>query len=115
MKKWGNVSDSNEEVPMKKGETSRAQMKYSVVYETKAERVLRKLDRAVASMIYAWIEKNLVGTTDPRRYGQALSANPKGLWRYRVGDYRLIAEIVDNEVKIIVVQVGHRSRVYGDT
>jgi mRNA interferase RelE/StbE len=87
-------------------------MKYSVVYDAGAEKALRKMDKAISSMIYAWVEKHLVGTTNPRRYGRALSADLKGLWRYRVGDYRLIADIEDRAVRIVIIHAGHRSKVY---
>ncbi|CAB0626042.1 hypothetical protein FRC0316_00092 [Corynebacterium diphtheriae] len=49
---------------------------------------------------------------DPRLRGKALTANKSGLWRWRVGDYRIIADIVDARVVVVVVDVGHRSKVY---
>ncbi|CAB0625767.1 type II toxin-antitoxin system RelE/ParE family toxin [Corynebacterium diphtheriae] len=49
---------------------------------------------------------------DPRLRGKALTANKSGLWRWRVGDYRIIADIVDAHVVVVVVDVGHRSKVY---
>lgn len=72
----------------------------------------KKLDRSVQIMIKKWIDKHLVGEKDPRAQGKALSANLKGWWRYRIGDYRLLVEIVDDELVIIAVEIGHRSRIY---
>lgn len=63
-------------------------------------------------MIKAWIEKNLVGCENPRQHGKGLTANHSGRWRYRIGDYRLIAEIIENEVIILILNIGHRSDIY---
>lgn len=87
-------------------------MKYELLYTEKAVRQLKKLDKSVLVMIKAWIEKNLVGTNDPRRFGKALTGDKKGWWRYRVGDYRILADIQDDKLIILVIEVGHRSSVY---
>ena len=55
-------------------------MKYELLYTEKAVRQLKKLDKSVLVMIKAWIEKNLVGTNDPRRFGKALTGDKKGWW-----------------------------------
>ena len=86
--------------------------KYSVEYSNAASRSLVKMDGSTSRMIYAWINKNLVGCSDPRAHGKALTGNLSGLWRYRVGDYRLIAEIKDNRLVILMLEVGHRSKIY---
>jgi mRNA interferase RelE/StbE len=62
--------------------------------------------------IMAWIRKNLDGCTDPRIHGKGLTANRSGEWRYRVGDYRLLAKIQDDKLIILVLTVGHRRDVY---
>lgn len=59
-----------------------------------------------------WIIKNLVDTSDPRFHGKALKGNLKGIWRYRVGDYRLFAQIHDARVTVLIFEVGHRKEVY---
>jgi hypothetical protein len=87
-------------------------MRYSVEYTSKALKSLKKLDKPVLLMIKSWIEKNLIGTTEPRRHGKGLTSNRSGQWRYRVGDYRIIADIEDEKLIILVVEVEHRSRVY---
>lgn len=85
---------------------------YTVEYSSRAVKVLQKLDRPTALMIYGWIEKNLVGCSDPRAHGKALTGDKKGYWRYRVGAYRIIAEISDKHVKIGIINIAHRSEVY---
>lgn len=87
-------------------------MRYTVEYTSKALKSLKKLDKPVLLMIKLWIEKNLIGTTEPRRHGKGLTSNRSGQWRYRVGDYRIIADIEDEKLIILVVEVEHRSRVY---
>ena len=87
-------------------------MRYTVEYTSKALKSLKKLDKPVLLMIKSWIEKNLIGTTEPRRHGKGLTSNRSGEWRYRVGDYRIIADIEDEKLIILVVEVEHRSRVY---
>ena len=73
---------------------------------------LSKLDTGQQVIIWAWIEKNLVGTNDPRTHGKALKGDFKEYWRYRVGEYRILAEIDDNQIIIIIVNVGHRKDIY---
>ena len=87
-------------------------MRYTVEYTSKALKSLKKLDKPVLLMIKSWIEKNLIGTTEPRRHGKGLTSNRSGQWRYRVGDYRIIADIEDEKLIILVVEAEHRSRVY---
>ena len=85
---------------------------YKVQYTPQAIRQLRKLDSFVMRSIYAWIGKNLEGCSNPRLHGKGLTANRSGQWRYRVGDYRLIAEIQDDVVVILIVRIAHRREVY---
>lgn len=87
-------------------------MKYEVAYTQQAIKELKKLDRYTRDLILSWIEKNLVGCSDPRRHGKGLASNRSGQWRYRVGDYRLIAEIDDGKVTILLLHIGHRSEIY---
>ncbi len=87
-------------------------MKYSVEYTPRAVKELKKLDKQTRALIFGWIEKNLVDCENPRQHGKGLTANRSGQWRYRIGDYRLIAEIHDEKVVILVLTVGHRREVY---
>lgn len=85
---------------------------YRVAFTEKALKSLKKLDPNVSKIILAWIRKNLEDCTDPRQHGKALVGDHSGQWRYRVGDYRLIAEIKDDEIIILVLNIGHRSKIY---
>lgn len=87
-------------------------MSYSVMLSPQALKALKKIDKYQARIIYKWLEKNLEGCENPRMHGKALAGNKKGYWRYRVGDYRLIADIEDDVVTIEIVSVGHRREVY---
>ena len=87
-------------------------MTFHVVFSEDARKVLKKLDPSAAMLLLGWIRKNLEGCEDPRRHGKALTANHPGKWRYRVGDYRVLAEIRDAEVVILVLDIGHRREVY---
>lgn len=89
-------------------------MSYHVIFSTAAKKQLKKLDKHTAAIILAWIRKNLEGCSDPRAHGKGLTANRSGQWRYRIGDYRLIADISDEKVTIMIVTVGHRSIVYSN-
>ncbi|MBQ4650714.1 MAG: type II toxin-antitoxin system RelE/ParE family toxin [Firmicutes bacterium] len=87
-------------------------MKYSVLFTEKAKRGLKKIDRPAAIMILNWIEKNLEGCENPRLKGKPLVENHKGQWRWRIGDYRIIAEIQDDKIIILVLDIGHRREIY---
>ncbi|MCD8156991.1 MAG: type II toxin-antitoxin system RelE/ParE family toxin [Clostridiales bacterium] len=87
-------------------------MTYQVAATDRFDREFKKLDRYTQRMLKAWIEKNLSGCTDPRQHGKALKANRRGQWRYRIGDYRLICLIEDDELIILALSVGHRRDIY---
>ena len=89
-------------------------MAYTVRLADHAVKALRKINHYQAKMIIAWIEKNLEGCDNPRLYGKSLAANLKGLWRYRVGSYRVIADIQDDVVTIEIIDVGHRREICPD-
>ena len=87
-------------------------MSYQVCYTNTVRKTLKKLDPYTRTIILRWITKHLVGCTNPRVSGKALSANRAGQWRYRIGDYRLIAEIEDDKLIILFIDVGHRREIY---
>ena len=87
-------------------------MKYQVVFTEKAKKILKKLDKHISSLILGWLEKNIQNCENPRIHGKGLVENKSGQWRYRVGDYRIICEIQDNEVIILVLEIGHRKEIY---
>jgi mRNA interferase RelE/StbE len=87
-------------------------MIYQLVTTEKFDKAFKKLDRQTQKIIKAWIDKNLLDCEDPRIHGKGLTANRSGQWRYRVGDYRILAEIQDNQLVLVLIDVGHRSRIY---
>lgn len=87
-------------------------MTYEVATTARFDREFKKLDRYTQLIIKSWIDKNLVGCLDPRQHGKGLTANRSGQWRYRIGNYRLICEINDNELIILALSVGHRREIY---
>ena len=87
-------------------------MTWHVKLSDEARKQLKKLDRHTAALLTNWMRKNLEGCEDPRAHGKGLSANRAGQWRYRVGDYRLLAELHDGELLILMIRIAHRSEVY---
>ncbi len=87
-------------------------MGYRVRFSESAVLELKKLDRQTVRVIKNWVVKNLVDTEDPRLHGKALTGTLKGIWRYRVGDYRLFADIKDDIVTIFIFEVAHRREIY---
>ncbi len=86
---------------------------WTIEFAESAATQLRKLDRPVARRIIAFLQERVSTAADPRSLGEALKGDVLGrYWKYRVGDYRLIAEIRDLEIRIVVVRLGHRSVVY---
>ncbi|HFR3770987.1 TPA: type II toxin-antitoxin system RelE/ParE family toxin [Streptococcus suis] len=83
-------------------------MNYKVKLSPKAQKQLRKLDKGGASLIVRYLYKNIDGSANPREKGKGLTANRAGQWRYRVGDYRVICDIIDDELVVLAVTVGHR-------
>ncbi|MGX7405346.1 type II toxin-antitoxin system RelE family toxin [Aerococcus urinaehominis] len=83
-----------------------------MVYHKRATKMLRKMDRHQAQLLVGWINKNLVGTNDPRQFGKALKGQYQDYWRYRIGNYRIIADILDDQIKINIIDVGHRKEIY---
>lgn len=87
-------------------------MGYRVEFSEQGKKDLKKLDSSVQKMIFRWIKKNLVDCEDPRVHGKSLVGNKKGIWRYRVGNYRLLCNIEDEVLIILVLEIGHRSEIY---
>lgn len=77
-----------------------------------AARDLRKLGANAERLILRYLRQRIATADDPRRFGHALTHGLKSLWRYRVGDYRIVGEIQDDRFIVLVVTVGHRREVY---
>ena len=87
-------------------------MKWTINFDKYAFKSLSKIDKNAQTKILNFLKVDLLSLESPRQKGKALQGKFKGLWRYRVGDYRIICNIIDNELVIIAVEIGHRSRVY---
>jgi len=87
-------------------------MKYDMEYSKIAMNSIKKIESSTSKIIRNWIEKNLINTENPRIKGKALTGDSKGLWHYRVGDYRILADIQGNKIGILILDMGHRSKIY---
>lgn len=88
-------------------------MAWRIEFDPGALRELGKLDQQVARRILAFLRERLAPLDDPRSLGEALKGSELGtFWKYRVGDYRLVASIEDHALRILVVRVGNRREVY---
>ena len=87
-------------------------MIYQLMTTDKFDKAFKKLDRQTKKIIKAWIDKNLMDCEDPRIHGKGLTSNRSGQWRYRVGNYRILVEIQDNQLVLVLIDVGHRSKIY---
>ncbi len=82
-----------------------------IVYTEKVLKQLKKLDKSVSGRIVDYMDE-VAELEFPRSRGKSLVGNLMGLWRYRVGDYRILCRIIDDELVIMVVEIGHRKGVY---
>lgn len=87
-------------------------MGYRLVIPEKLNKKIIKFDKSVQKTLYSYIKKNLLDTEEPRLHGKALTGILKGMWRYRVMDYRLIMEIQDDVLIIVAVDFDHRKKMY---
>ena len=87
-------------------------MAWTIEYTETAKKQLRKLDKPSARHIVDYLDTRIAQLNDPRSSGKALVGPLGGLWRYRVGDYRVICEIRDDVLITLVVQIGNRHEVY---
>ena len=81
-------------------------------FDERALKELKKLGRQAQVDILPYLAERVTGNADPNRFGKGLKADLAGLWRYRVGDYRILCQIKDRELLVLVVAVGHRKYVY---
>ncbi|MBL1210005.1 type II toxin-antitoxin system RelE/ParE family toxin [Geminocystis sp. GBBB08] len=82
--------------------------------DSRIKKELKKLDKVAQKRIIAYLREEIAIQENPLLFGKGLQGNKQGLWRYRVGDYRVICRILDDELIILVVKVGHRKNVYLD-
>ncbi len=87
-------------------------MAWTVEVSNYAERQLRKLDAPVRRRILNWLDERIEGCKNPRHFGEALKGGRAGLWRYRVGDWRILCDIRDDRLVVLALAVGHRREIY---
>lgn len=87
-------------------------MAWRIEYAATARAQLRKLDRPMARRVVDFLDRRIAGMESPRRTGKALTGPLGGLWRYRVGDCRVICDIQDDTLRVLVVRVGKRREIY---
>ena len=85
---------------------------WTVEFDDAAAKELRKLDRQAQQEILRYLRGRIVTEEDPRRFGKPLARELAGLWRYRVRDFRVICQIEDDKLVVLVVRVAHRKDVY---
>lgn len=81
-------------------------------FSKKADKQLSKMDPGTRRIIISWLIKNIDGCENPRLYGKGLVGNRSGEWRYRIGDYRVLCDIRDDELVVLAIEVGHGGDVY---
>ncbi|MXX10223.1 MAG: type II toxin-antitoxin system RelE/ParE family toxin [Nitrospira sp. SB0677_bin_15] len=87
-------------------------MGWKIEYDLRVLKDMKKLDKNVQQQILDYFDKYIAPSLNPRRFGKPLKSIFSGLWRYRIGDYRAICRLEDKKLIVLVIRVGHRSRVY---
>ena len=87
-------------------------MAWTVEISAFAQKQLAKLDKPVAARILDWLDDRIEGCKNPRHFGDSLTAEFSGLWRYRIGDFRVICEIHDGQLTVLALSIGHRKEIY---
>lgn len=87
-------------------------MNYKLLISDNVKKALKKMDRYIATMLLKTIINEIGSLTNPRDKGKSLSGDKKGLWRYRIGKYRLICKIDDDELTILALEIGKRDSIY---
>ena len=87
-------------------------MRWTIEFDRRALRDLQQFDRVVQRRIVDYLTQRVAPAVSPRALGEALTSPFAGLWRYRVGDYRVICRIEEERLVVLVVRIGHRRDVY---
>lgn len=87
-------------------------MAWTIDYAETAKKQLRKLDQQAAHRILDYLDERIANAQNPRDAGNALTGPLGSFWRYRVGEYRIICDIQDGRLRVLVVQIGNRKAVY---
>ena len=87
-------------------------MAWTIEYDSRVVKDMKKLDRKVQQQIIAYFDERIAHSSNPRTFGKSLESSFSGLWRYRIGEYRAICRIEDDHMVVLVVRICHRSKVY---
>ena len=87
-------------------------MAWKIEFDSEAENDLKKIDREIQRRILRYLRERIATEKDPRRFGAPLRRELSGLWKYRLGDYRIICRIEEKKVVVYVIRVGHRKEIY---
>ncbi|MDZ7662781.1 type II toxin-antitoxin system RelE/ParE family toxin [Thiohalophilus sp.] len=87
-------------------------MTWRIKYARSVQKSVKKLNPRVRQRLRDYLENRIAQLADPRQIGKPLKGHHSELWRYRVGDYRIICEIQDNSLVVLVVRIGHRKEIY---
>jgi len=85
---------------------------WKINWADEARKELRKLDKAAQSNILKYLRERIAQSGHPSDFGKPLRHEKYGFWRYRVGDYRIVCQIKDEELTVLILRVGHRKDVY---
>ncbi|MFN0129830.1 MAG: type II toxin-antitoxin system RelE family toxin [Verrucomicrobiales bacterium] len=88
-------------------------MSWGYRFDQRALKELKKLAKQAQREIVAYLDERVAGDADPRPFGKGLKSDLAGLWRYQVGDFRILCQILDEELLVLVVAVGHHREIYG--
>jgi mRNA interferase RelE/StbE len=86
---------------------------WRIEWDEQAVEEAKKLDRIALKRIIRYLEERIAPSKNPRDFGKPLRGEKLGVWRYRVGDYRILCHIEDEKVTVLIISVGHRKNVYG--
>ncbi len=85
---------------------------WTLQFSTDAKKKLKKLDKPTQTRIITFFQHRVLAHSDPRQFGKSLTGDLAGYWSYRIGDYRVICDLLDEELRILAVEIGHRREVY---
>jgi mRNA interferase RelE/StbE len=87
-------------------------MAWRIEFSEDADRDFAKLDRSIQRRIFRYLHDRIANAADPRDFGKPLLLELAGLWRYRVGDYRVLFSVEEHMLTVLVVEIAHRSIIY---
>ncbi|WP_447970367.1 type II toxin-antitoxin system RelE family toxin [Nitrospira sp. M1] len=87
-------------------------MAWAIEYDSRVVKDMKKLDKKVQQQIIAYFDERIAPSSDPCTLDKSLKSSFSGLWRYRIGDYRVVCRIEDKQLVVLVIHIAHRSKVY---